>query len=340
MQEINQPITKCNIDKVVNELHDILYSCTEQQQKPKSNNSKRRPNRKHKWTPEIHKAMKRSKNQFAKWKAANRPRDPDNPTYQDMKQCRKTLRSMQRQHEAQLRYNRYEEIMELQQNNNNGFYSIIRKQRDTKSISGSIINFKNVQVSNDDEILLGWADYFKDLAMPEFDKAFLQPAENDVKNLYNLYTNDRQETLKKVSIDEIATTVKSLKNGKSPDERHISAEHLKYGGRKLLEYLTVLVNWIFENLQIPKTLKSGIACPILKKGKPAHDPNSYRKITITSLIGKVIEKIHLTRNSNAITEQQNKLQKGFTQGEMPIIAALILSELIAEAKSSDIYGCS
>ena len=170
--------------------------------------------------------------------------------------------------------------------------------------------------------------------MPEFDKAFLQQAENDVKNLYNLYTNDRQETLKKVSIDEIATTVKSLKNGKSLDERHISAEHPKYGGRKLLEYLTVLVNWIFENLQIPKTLKSGIACPILKKGKPAHDPNSYRKITITSLIGKVIEKIHLTRNSNAVTEQQNKLQKGFTQGEMPIIAALILSELIAEAKSN------
>jgi hypothetical protein len=66
--------------------------------------------------------------------------------------------------------------------------------------------------------------------MPEFDKAFLQQAENDVKNLYNLYTNDRQDTLKKVSIDEIATTVKSLKNGKSPDERHISAEHQKYGG--------------------------------------------------------------------------------------------------------------
>jgi hypothetical protein len=38
LQEINQPIAKRNIDKVVNELCDILYSCTEQQQKPKSNN--------------------------------------------------------------------------------------------------------------------------------------------------------------------------------------------------------------------------------------------------------------------------------------------------------------
>jgi hypothetical protein len=31
LQEINQPIAKRNIDKVVNELCDILYSCTEQQ---------------------------------------------------------------------------------------------------------------------------------------------------------------------------------------------------------------------------------------------------------------------------------------------------------------------
>jgi hypothetical protein len=37
--------------------------------------------------------------------------------------------------------------MELQQNYNNGFYSLIRKQRDTESISGSIINFKNVQAN-------------------------------------------------------------------------------------------------------------------------------------------------------------------------------------------------
>jgi hypothetical protein len=53
--------------------------------------------------------------------------------------------------------------------------------------------------------------------MPEFDQAFLQQAENDVKNLYNLYTNDRQDTLRKVSIDEIATTVRerpfNLKGG-------------------------------------------------------------------------------------------------------------------------------
>jgi hypothetical protein len=62
-----------------------------------------------------------------------------------------------------------------------------------------------------------------------------------------------------------STKIRIFFSAKSTDERHISAEHLKYGGRKLLEYLTVWVNWIFENFQIPKILKSGIACPILKK---------------------------------------------------------------------------
>jgi hypothetical protein len=67
-------------------------------------------------------------------------------------------------------------------------------------------------------------------------------------------------------------------------------------------------------------LKSGVACPIRKKGKPKQDPNLYRKITITTLLGKIIEKIHLNLNSVNVSNQQNRLQKGFTRGEMPITA--------------------
>jgi hypothetical protein len=57
-----------------------------------------------------------------------------------------------------------------------------------------------------------------------------------------------------------------------------------------------LVNWIFENLQILKTLKSGIACPILKKGKPAHDPNS---------LSPVMPKVYKSRN-NPVCQTRSK----------------------------------
>jgi hypothetical protein len=92
------------------------------------------------------------------------------------------------------------------------------------------------------------------------------------------------------------------------------------------------VNFPFENLSITPCLKSGVACPILKKGKPKQDPNSYRKITITTLLGIIIEKIHLNLNSVNVSNQQNRLQKGFTRGEMPITAGLILSELMANTR--------
>ncbi|VDI37463.1 Hypothetical predicted protein [Mytilus galloprovincialis] len=71
-----------------------------------------------------------------------------------------------------------------------------------------------------------------------------------------------------------------------------------------------------------------------KKGKPKEDPGSYRKITITNPVGKLTEKLHLVRNKDNISNIQSPLQKGFTQGEIPLVAALILTELHTEAKEN------
>jgi hypothetical protein len=54
-------------------------------------------------------------------------------------------------------------------------------------------------------------------------------------------------------------------------------------------------------------------------------------------VGKVVEKIHLSRNENRILSVQNKMQKG--RGEIPSIVGLILTELIIEAikRKSSLY---
>jgi hypothetical protein len=46
---------------------------------------------------------------------------------------------------------------------------------------------------------------------------------------------------------------------------------------------------------------------------------------------KLIEKLHLCRNTQNICKTQSALQKGFTRGESPTIAALIVTELFTEA---------
>ena len=80
-----------------------------------------------------------------------------------------------------------------------------------------------------------------------------------------------------------------MKYNKSADEQNIAAEHFKYGPVHIV--LTIFMNFIFKDLHIPTLLKSGIACPVFKNGKPKQDPHFYRRITITSPVGKVVEKI-------------------------------------------------
>jgi hypothetical protein len=199
------------------------------------------------------------------------------------------------------------------------------------------MNFNDKTAVTESEILCGWSKYVIELATPldgiTFDYDFKTQVDKDVKNLNKLYS-DQLENLPAVSLDTVKETVRSLKNGKAPDEFSITAEHLKYGSNKLLNLLVKIVNFSFENLFITPCLKSRVACPILKKGKLKQDPNSYRKITIAALLGIIIEKIHLNLNSVNVSNQQNRLQKGFTRGEMPITAGLILSELMVKARNS------
>ena len=75
--------------------------------------------------------------------------------------------------------------------------------------------------------------------------------------------------------------------------------------------------------------------PIYKKhGKPIHDPNPYRRITITSVIGKILEKYILQTAFAKIESGQNPLQKGFTKGTSATTAALMFTEALAEARDT------
>ena len=203
---------------------------------------------------------------------------------------------------------------------------------------------KNCLLYEESEIREAWADYFEELATPvnheNYDQAHKLIVEKDVRNLHNLFTDGKIENIEPVTEEVVEEIILSFKNGKSPDEMHMTAEHLKYGGSRLFYILSFIINFLFKNIHIPSMFKSGIVCPVFKNGgKPKDDHNSYRKITITSCVGKVVEKIHLSRNENRILSVQNKLQKGFTKGEIPSIAGLILTELCNDAikRKSSLY---
>ena len=98
-----------------------------------------------------------------------------------------------------------------------------------------------------------------------------------------------------------------------------------------------MLKQIFDNIyingDIPSIFKSGIITPVYKRhDKPLEDPNYYRRITVSSIVGKLFEKVLLKKILPTLRGKQNKLQRGFTKGVAPTNAALLLTEVIAEAK--------
>ncbi|VDI24656.1 Hypothetical predicted protein [Mytilus galloprovincialis] len=291
-------ITCENAAEKIQQLCTILNKNAEKQFKQPV---KKRKKRKICWSPDIAAAAKTSKECYGKWKSLGKQKDPTQSAYIELKISKKVLRSTQRKSAAQKRNEKYERIMELNENDSEGFYQLIRKQRDPGNTCASAFIFKEEIINTDPEIREAWADYFYDLATPSenpnFDPIFKNHVEQDVQNLHKYFLEENQHNIEHVSTDVVEKTILSFKNGKSPDELNISAEHLKIWWIFINIYFSFIINFLFKHVHIPALIKSGIVCPVFKSGgKPKDDPNSYRKITITSSVGKVVEKIHLSRN--------------------------------------------
>lgn len=96
--------------------------------------------------------------------------------------------------------------------------------------------------------------------------------------------------------EEVHHAVNNMKLKKSAGSDDITAEHLKYGGETVTVWLTGVLNSVVDAEQVPACLKQGITIPIYKGGgKDPLDVNSYRGITLNSVISKVLESLILGR---------------------------------------------
>ena len=104
--------------------------------------------------------------------------------------------------------------------------------------------------------------------------------------------------------DEVDAVLKKLKSGKAAGHDLLQAEHLKYGGPTLSKWIEQICNAIKDLECIPDSLKIGIVVPVYKGGgKDPLDTNSYRGITITSVLAKILESLLLSCLRCHLTER-------------------------------------
>ena len=161
-------------------------------------------------------------------------------------------------------------------------------------------------VTDQNAILTAWKNHFQALsaANQELSTATYS-SEEEIKTLMHDSFNNEDFVLDIPFVpEEIDSVLKKLKLGKAAGHDGVQAEHIKYGGLILRNWILQICNAIVELECVPASLKIGIITPVYKGGgKDPLDTNSHRGITITSVFAKVLESLLLSRLQCHFTEK-------------------------------------
>lgn len=320
-----------HLESLMSSLNDAANSCNPVRSKTKKSRKGLIV-----WTPAISKAAAESKLANRNWKMAGSPKDSNHVTCIERKRAKARLRSAIRSRSRCLRDEKYNKIATAHKNDSKLFYKLIRQQRSNARNLVEEIHYNNEIFDDPDKISHAFRQYFESLATPghnvEFDQQYKVDAILNrilIDELFSMCPENSE--IQHITYEEMSDIICSLSTGKAVDLDNLSAEHLKYGGEMVVDHLVAIVNFIFDSGCVPDILKCGSITPVIKKGKDPSVPTSYRGITVTSIIMKVVEKAWMLRVSPIIKKHQNGMQKGFTEASSSINAALLVSEAINDA---------
>ena len=163
-----------------------------------------------------------------------------------------------------------------------------------------------VVVSDEDELREAWAAHFRKLSESRVGGVCgLQELESTVNDDMARESLSNEKCILDVpfTFDEVSNVVRKLKRGKAGGYDGILAEHLIWGGDVIITWLLTILNSIIELEAIPKSLKKGVLSPVFKgHGKDPFLVDSYRGITVTSVLAKVLESLVLDRMGLTLQE--------------------------------------
>ena len=118
------------------------------------------------------------------------------------------------------------------------------------------------------------------------------------------------EDCRPFSISEMLAAINLMKGRGAPGPDKIAPQFLKKLGPTAQHLLIRLFNWSWRRGRCPQAWRNSDIIPILKKGKPAGEINSYRPVSLTSCVVKVFERMiaarlqHLAESNNWLADQQ------------------------------------
>ena len=257
--------------------------------------------------------------QFNYWKRAGRPLSKHDPARLKYTRARSFLQKLQRYEETLRTININHRLISATTQDRNMVYSMMKKLRNESAKSDTKTLVTAVGMYHGNDVLEGFTADAEHLgkATPEnnnFDNEFYNLCKLDNHYIFTFKGKDPVK-IPAMTMADLQTIIKNMKLGKACDYYQMTAEHLKFCGAQAHTEILNLINRIIDHiyfLTCPQ-VKIGLGTNLYKgKNKPRTKSKSYRRITVTPLIGSILDK-HVDPIAEAIFRiVQSPDQLGFT----------------------------
>ena len=152
-----------------------------------------------------------------------------------------------------------------------------------------------------------------------YDQLFLEKRKSFIienKNIKMKQNTENHILDEDFNIHELMHTIKSLKNT-APGQDNITNEIIEHLPESYLMVLLDFYNFSWNQGKLPDDRKLSTIIPIHKKNKDKHDAKSYRPISLTTNLGKIIERLVTNRLSWYLEKNDliNPFQNGFRKNK-------------------------
>ena len=155
-----------------------------------------------------------------------------------------------------------------------------------------------------------WAEYFEGLLNVEDGREaeiVAVPGNGRMPRLENSNVAD-------ITKEEVEGALSGMKAGKAPGLDGCAPECVKKGGGALVEWLVRLLNVCFVAAMVPLDWRSACVVPLYKGKGDKHECNSYRGISLLSVVGKLYGIVLIRRVREGTERAIGEEQCGFRRG--------------------------
>ena len=145
-----------------------------------------------------------------------------------------------------------------------------------------------------------------------------------------------------ISVNDVSKAIQALKHGKTDGNFNQYSDHLLHGTHRLNVYISLML--MFQSMLnhgiVPSGLLTSTIIPIPKgKNKSLNVSSNYRGIALSSIIGKVFDRVILTNHWNVL--KSSDMQFGFKPKHSTTQCTFVINEVMQyyNNNNSNAYIC-